>query len=74
MSAEKETERAVGGRSLDQEVLRIIGNGPVSLSDISEPMRQYCIDLAMREPSLVEAIGGYVVITDEGRDYARRSR
>ena len=48
-------------------VLRAAAEHPIVLNEISEPMREKLIDLAMMEPPLVDTDGPRVFATPAGR-------
>lgn len=55
-------------RGMHVAVLRYLANvGEVDMRRISEPFRQRLIDLAMREPPLVDAAADRAFLTDAGR-------
>jgi hypothetical protein len=57
------TFKFVGERRIDRDTKR---HRDVDLREISEPMRQRIIDLAMMEPPLIEVDGPRVFLTGHG--------
>lgn len=61
-------------RYFDQDVLLLLARSAPEISEMSEPLRRYCEDLAENHPEWLEILCGRCIVTQEGRDYARRSR
>lgn len=62
-------------RGMHNAVLRHVAEvGTIDLRKVSEAMRQRLIDLAMREPPLVDVEADRVFLTDAGRAECARLR